>query len=418
MTTPTQTHAPIEITGGLDIGNGYVKGALRGPDGTTNKFDLPASVALVTSAADLPTPDSEAQAALDGHIYNELDVSFSSPLIRSPYRHLFGSRGLSAQASRVEEFDVIRDISKAEQELSKVLVIGLFAAQGLREYVKVHGELPEDQIHVQARVGLALPIDEYRDFRVQYAAELKHGHHLVSVHNFETPVSVKVTFVDVQVAAEGSSAQFAIRQGGEKLVQAMLDDLARRGYPLDGLTAHDVHEARNTVGIDIGEGTVNFPVYSEGKFNGDVSRTFKEGYGTVLLNSMADLRRAGVAFKSRKKLAEYLLTEPSAMKAAEHAKVSGIVAAQAELWCQQLAEEFGKVFDDVRYDAEVAYVYGGGSGPLREILHPMLLERVGESFPVLYLDSSYSRHLNREGLLIAATLVQNQQQSAGKRAKK
>lgn len=402
------TAAPqaIRITAGLDIGNGYVKAAMRGADGHADKFDVPASLAVVTGGADLPTPDEEAVRGLAGDFFNELDASFTSPLVRSSHRHLFGLRGLHATTSRLEEFDLDGGKSKAVQELSKMLSLGLLAAKGLRDHVAVHGALPQDQIRVEARVGLALPIDEYRDHRASYAAELKRGTHLVTIHNFETPVSVKVVFVDVQVAAEGSSAQFAIKRSGVKLTEALLKDLRSRGVELGEFTAEAVHAAENTVGIDIGEGTVNFPVYSDTRFNGDVSRTFKEGYGTVLLNAMPDLSRAGVPFRSRKKLADYLLSEPSPMKAAQHDKVTAIVAEQAAIWCEQLVEEFGRVLNDVRYDAEVAYVYGGGAGPLQDLLYPMLLERVGDSFPVLYLDASYSRHLNREGLLIAATLVE------------
>lgn len=417
---------PISITGGLDIGNGYVKGALRGPanrpdakgDRKSDKIDTPSGVALVTSPADLPNPDSEALTVLTGDIFNELDASFASPLIDSSYRHLFGKRGLQAQASRLEEFDVTRDISKAEQELTKVFALGLFAAKGLRDYVIANGVLPQEQLTVSARVALALPIDEYRDHRVSYANSLKEGTHYVTIHNFETPVIVKVSFVHVVVVAEGSAAQFMISEGGPKLVGPMLKNANEvtkalgMGISLDHLKAEDVHGARNTVGIDIGEGTMNNPVYSNGKFNGDVSRTFKTGYGQALTKSMDHLSRAGVRFKSRKKLAEYLMTEPSPMKAAEYDRVKAIVRREEELLCDQLVEEFARVFDDVRYDTEVAYVFGGGAGPLREILHPLLVALVGDAFPVLYLDSSYSRHLNREGLFLAATMVEDAEEKA------
>lgn len=54
---------------------------------------------------------------------------------------------------------------------------------------------------------------------------------------------------------------------------------------------------------------------------------------------------------------------------------------------------------------EVVYVYGGGSGPLKEQLYPALRAVAGD-VPVLYLDSSYSRHLNREGLYLAARVAE------------
>ena len=59
---------------------------------------------------------------------------------------------------------------------------------------------------------------------------------------------------------------------------------------------------------------------------------------------------------------------------------------------------------------DVVYVYGGGSGPVREILHEQLVLKVrevmGSDTPiVMYLDSEYSRNLNREGLRIAAEAI-------------
>lgn len=402
----------IKITGGVDVGNGYVKAALRGGTGPNggkaDKFDIPSGVALVTGAVDLPTPDTAAAEVLSGDIFNELDVTFTSPLVHSTHRHLFGRRALKAQTPRFEEFDVVSGISKAEQSLSKVLVLGLFAGKAVRDYVLAHGTLPQTQLDVEARVALALPIDEYREHRLSYAESFKQGTHLVTVLNFETPVIVRITFLDVQVAAEGASAQFAIRQHGVPLVESMVQDVRAQGQALEGLTGQDIYEATSTVGIDIGEGTVNFPVYSDAKFNADASRTFDKGYGTVLMNSLTPLKKAKLGFTSRKALADYLLATPSALKRAEHAKVSAIVAEQAALFAEQVVEEFRKILAEVGRDTEVIYVFGGGSGSVREALHPLLLEVVSEGTPVLFLDVRYSRHLNREGLLIAASMVEEQ----------
>lgn len=406
----------ITITGGVDVGNGYVKAALRGT--TLDKFDIPSGVALITSASDLPTPNVAAADTVAGDFFNELDLQFNSPLVHATHRHLFGKRALRAQTPRFEEFDVVSGLSKAEQSLTKVLVMGLFAGKALREYVAAHGALPEGQLHVEARVALALPIDEYREHRVAFAESFKSGTHLVTINNFETPVSVRIEFVDVQVAAEGASAQFAIRQLGVDLANSMIDDVRAHGQALEGITGQDIYDARSTVGIDIGEGTVNFPVYSDGKFNGDASRTFDKGYGTVLMNSLTPLKRANLGFNSRKALADYLLSTPSPLKRAEHAKVSAIVAEQAELFSEQVVEEFRKILAEVGRDTEVIYVFGGGSGSVRSTLHPKLLAVVPEGTPVLFLDPRYSRHLNREGLLIAATMVAEQPAATTTNAKR
>lgn len=399
----------IKITSGLDVGNGYVKAAMRGASGKVDKFDIPSGVALVTGGVDIPTPDSAAAEITTGDFFNELDLTFSTDIVSSTHRHLFGKRALRATTPRFEEFDVVSGISKAQQELTRVLILGLIAGKAVRDHVATTGKLPTDQLDVEARVALALPIDEFREHRLGFAETFKRSAHLVTVRNFETPVVVKITFADVQVAAEGSSAFFAIRQLGVDLANSMIEDVRAHGQDLPGITGQDIFEATSTVGIDIGEGTVNFPVYSDKKFNVDASRTFDKGFGTVLLNSLTPLKKAGLGFQSRKALAEYLVSTPSALKRAEHAKVSAIVAEQADLFSEQVVEEFRKILAEVGRDTEVVYVFGGGSGAVREQLHPRLIEVVPEGTPVLFLDVRYSRHLNREGLLIAATLVEEQQ---------
>jgi plasmid segregation protein ParM len=72
----------INLTGGIDVGNGYVKGLIRGSGASTatnvDEIDLPSGVALITRSNSLPVADTEAPARMDGNFYNELDVSFAS----------------------------------------------------------------------------------------------------------------------------------------------------------------------------------------------------------------------------------------------------------------------------------------------------------------------------------------------------
>lgn len=408
----------INLTGGIDVGNGYVKGLIRGSGASSatnvDEIDLPSSVALITRSNSLPVADSEAPARMDGNFYNELDVSFASPLIGDQYRRLFGTRALSAQGA-FDEFDVVGRRSKAQQELSKVLVMGAFAAKALRDYVRVHSALPpaDETLSVQVRVALALPINEYMSHRTSYAAEFMSGMHTVTVHNFETPVTVKLKFADVQVIPEGASAQYAITAKGEPLMDAMLADVRRRGLALEGITSADVLAAQHTIGIDIGEGTVNFPVFTAGAFNADASTTYNKGYGSVLTDALKAMEDRGFSsgFTSRKQLAEYLQAGASPLKRNFYDKVAQFVEEEMLFFSKEVAEQFGRVLAVVGATTEVAYVYGGGAGPVKKHLYPGLLAKATEmnsedSFPTLYLDSSYSRHLNREGLYIAAETVE------------
>ena len=422
----------INLTGGIDVGNGYVKGLIRGSGASSasniDEIDLPSGVALITRSNSLPVADSEAATKMDHNFYNELDVSFASALIGDQYRRLFGTRALTAQGA-FEEFDVVGRRSKAHQELSKVLVMGAFAAKALRDYVRENGSLPpEDEVlSVRVRVALALPINEYLSHRTSYAAEFTQGTHTVTVHNFETPVTVKLRFMDVQVIPEGASAQYAITAKGAPLMDAMLADVRRRGLDLEGITSSDVLAAQHTIGIDIGEGTVNFPVFTAGKFNADASTTYAKGYGSVLTDALKAMDDQGFSagFTSRKQLAEYLQAGASPLKRNYYAKVARFVEEEMIFFAKEVADQFGRVLAVVGATTEVAYVYGGGAGPVKDHLYPALLAKAIEmnsedSFPTLYLDASYSRHLNREGLYIAAETVERNAVAApvanGKRA--
>ena len=116
------------------------------------------------------------------------------------------------------------------------------------------------------------------------------------------------------------------------------------------------------------------------------------------------------SFTSRKQLADFLQRTPPVLKRKAYDQVMVYVQEQAQFFVDALVEQFTRVMNDVGMFTEVVFVYGGGSGPIRELLYPALMEKVVElnsagETPVLYMDAAYSRKLNREGLMIAAKTV-------------
>lgn len=423
----------FEYTAGLDIGNGYVKGVIedrsldpknRGTNAPVTMIDMPSVSATLIGPNLLQTPDSEAPQVLVGgqEWFDNVDVVFSSHLVSDTYRRVIGRRALATKASSVDAFDLVGHKSKAEQELSKVLVLGILAAKALRDYVEVTGYLPSPNntestvtsLTVRAVLGLALPINEYEVHRNSYATSFVGTAaeplvHQVRINNFVTPVTVNIVFDNVLVVPEGASAQYAINYFGEPLMERLLSDVRSRGVALDGIEAQHLLAATDTIGIDVGEGTVNFPVFTGGKFNADASRTFGAGYGTVLENAIESMteKRQQHGFTGRKHLADFLQAEVNPLKAKFRDRVVEEIEVASDFFVHEVAKELSKVLDLVGAVTQVIYVYGGGSGPLREVLHKALLEKVAEmngedAAPVLYLDSTYSRGLNREGLIIAA----------------
>ena len=436
MTVQTIQTSAARLTGGFDGGNGYVKAKLRGEVNgveTVDLVDLPSVVSAENrSMPKVPLDDATAAEVLaDPDFYNRIECSIQSPLVSRGDLKTFGRKALTTPG-KLTQFEVFGSHSKADQELSFILVLGVFAAKALRDYVAEHAALPTRELQASVRAGLALPIAEYVQRRHGFAADFTGRApaattHLVTLKTFSTPVVVRLTFEAVHVLAEGASAQFAISNKGEVLAQALLDDL-RHSDP-DGyarlteqeIGAADLVAVQNTIGVDVGEGTTNFPTYSDGRFNSAASSTLDQGFGTVLENAIEAMREARppLTFGSRKELADFLQQEPSKFTRGKHDRAQGFVDDQAEYLCEEIASAFGDVLAQAGSATDVVYVYGGGSGPIAKFLRPKLQQIAGD-IPVLYLDARYSRHLNREGLFIAARHVEQSDQSAkpaGKRSK-
>lgn len=405
--TATATNNEMRMIAGLDIGNGYVKGLASVNGGQPVGIDFLSGTSLRTSTHDIKTPLSEIDKVMPD-IFNNLDIGFDSTAVENHVPRLFGSRGVNSGGS-FEEFDVSGATCKARQDLSAVLILGCLAGRALQEYWNANKKLPTDLIKVRCvELAVALPITDYKDYRRIYAERFTSTSHMISIYNFETVVRVEVLIDDVQVLAEGASAQFAIASKGIEFMDAMLADLRAHGERLEGVTARDILSSGNTLSVDIGEGTVNFPVFQGSRFNPDASKSYNHGYGNVLEASLDRLKRANMQFSSRKALTNAMLTPVNSMNRTRLQKVREVVDSETRGFVMEVVNEFKKVMRDCGSYVEVIYVYGGGANSVKDVLYPELIETSksygGEdiAFPILYLDHRYSRYLNRDGLYLIA----------------
>ena len=120
----------IMMDAGVDIGNGYVKGAISVNGEKETGIDFLSGVAIQTSSHDIKTRANEAQAVVDD-IFNQMEASFDSAAVENNAHRLFGRRGVSSGKS-MEEFDVSSTISKASQDLSGILILGCLAGKALQ----------------------------------------------------------------------------------------------------------------------------------------------------------------------------------------------------------------------------------------------------------------------------------------------
>lgn len=391
------------IITGLDIGNGYVKGRFGSPKVKSKDVDMASCVAALVSRPALP----ESPENIMDDIFNNMICNINSPVVSGTKYYAFGTKAIGSGRSLLE-FDIAAaSLSKAEQPLSSILVLGTVAGEALKLYWDTHNTLPSGILDVNVFAALALPIDEYKEHRSAFAKKFTDCTHEVTICNFEQSVVVRIHFDKVSVLAEGVSAQFAISSKGKAFAQALLDDVrSHNPNALAGITADDVVGCCNTCGIDIGEGTVNFPVISLGatgmpQFNSLVSRTIQKGYGTVLEQALPAVQSANIPYSTRKALANFLQSPVTAFNQRKMNTVKDIVNAEAESFADDIVLELSKILTSGMI--EIIYVYGGGATPMKDVLYDILVEKTksfsgGDELPILYLDSFYSRNLNREGL--------------------
>jgi len=391
------------VTAGLDIGNGYTKGRVD-VGGTVYPVDIPSAMAY-TSAARLAQPVSEESLS---DLANSLDATVLSPAIPSVDRGrvLFGKRAITSKWDEIQ-FQIDSPVPKSRESLSVMLILDAIVSQVIA-VAGFKGTLPTD-IEVDAKLALALPIDDYLGHHTEYRESLMREPHRVIVHNFGTDVEVKTTFSDVVVVAEGVAALAALKNRGEDFLDKVVSFERASGATFDAAyTGEALAAAQNIVGIDIGEGTTNFAVFTNGTIDTDNSKSINRGFGTIL-DEVLDLLRqtdSGIPADSRGALEKILLSEPTLPKQQRiKARVEKELQKVIPTFVNRVTKTFSNVWRSVGAQVEVVYIYGGGASFVRDALVPRIsqaTESDGMETPVICLDSSYSRVLNADGLFRAA----------------
>lgn len=396
----------LTITAGMDIGNGDSKIKLSINDQPTTSFSLPSAVAYTTGANTPKVPTKDYM----NNLYNNLDAEVTGPGIKpnDEGRVFFGQRAVESGQS-LTMFNINDHVPKSEDSLSTILIDGILASSAITEYFNKNNKLP-DHLNIIAGIGTALPIADYLDYRDQYKQTLMSGIHTVTVRNFKEPIQVKIKFQAVTVMAEGAAAQYAIRKLGAKFIQLAIDNARKNGSNIDpAYTGEMLADATNSIGLDLGDGTVNIAVITNKRMNIEASRTLNKSYGTVLDGAVEDLINTNASFDNRRDLSAFMLDKNNQKMPAQkstYQQAQRAIDRHKKILARDIQQIFASVFRKVGKATQVIWVYGGGATPMQKDLEPIMTQatKVGEdqNIPVLWMDSSYSRNLNRNGLYDAA----------------
>lgn len=413
----------IELLAGLDLGNGYTKTMIQHADPKNTKQVKTDSPVFPSIAAKRYNPGDSAELALSElndfakstlKIIDNADVSFESPMVTDTSRRLFGERALTSGSRVYEQYVIGGQTPKANNQLTGMLGLVVLAAKGLKQAVDLTGKFPEEAIKIEATLALALPIEEFRNTRREYKQRWENNGqpHRVTFHNFEQKISVEVTVKKAYIVQEGQAAQYGLRHSND----ALLTEIQKKAvslYPngeLDKFTGKQIVSAKNTLGIDIGEGTTDFAVFTNGEFNTDASKGIPIGYSEVLQSALKDKQiSVGLGLKTIKQISELIHNVDESEELWDNRKeiAEKVVDQNTDAFADSVTQETSMLFESVASSVQVIFVYGGGASPAENALLPKLKELIERRqsqtgsyrpLPIVYLGSGYSRFLNVHGL--------------------
>lgn len=397
----------VRVIAGMDIGNGYVKGTAKvmSENNNSETFDIDMPSTIAYSDADL---ESEAFASENiKNLSNTMVGLIKSKSISNvdTKRAFFGERAVKV-GKNLRDFSIDNTTPKSEDALGIMLILSNIATSAII-HLGVDNIVPGETVEVDAVVSTALPIRDLMRHRDAYINKLENGLHSVIIENFEENIIVNINIIKVSVLPEGSMANKIIGLMGEDIL-----DVALKSSGIHDITADMLVDATNVIGVDIGEGTVNLPVVIDGKVALESSTSINTGYGSILSDAIEHLYDSGLRISSRKELSALLIKGRNGelrlpLDKSKYQTAEAAMKDATDQFKLTFFRAYDKVFKDVGSQIHVTYVYGGGSSALKEALLVDLNNSnlIGDDVgvPVIFLDSSYSRNLNRVGLFGAAT---------------
>ena len=310
-------------------------------------------------------------------------------------------------------FDVNDFAGKSDDDLAMVLTLSLIAGKRVKDAFFNSEDLGET-LKVTVNMATALPVAEGKNTGVidRYKNKFLGKTHTVTFHNFKDPITVAIKFRSVYVALEGETAQLYIKNADQKFKETMVADLKANYADMAEITADDIVQTQNVLGIDIGEGTTDLVMLVNNLVNAKASTSLAKGYGNVLQLANDVLQKQQMGFDNRAQLQSYLAQHVSPFARKHQQRVQKVVYDQLEPFADEIVTAVSKTMRAANARAELIYVYGGGSIPMatQSSLRAKLADKLrrftgGDEVPIIWIAPEYAQFLNEKGLELILSAI-------------
>lgn len=395
-----------------DLGYGWVKAGITSH---VNGNDVKTQIAMPSILAVKKQQNNYDPVAFDNKDQEEtymkdflshLDMTVNSPAVNMQGRFLLGQSAIESQLQSTREFDVNDASGKSDTDLSILLTLGVIAGQRVKN-AYVNGEDLYEQLNVVVTMATALPVLEGKTNNKinEYKQRFMSGTHTVTFNNFKEAITVKVKFAKVFVTLEGSAAQFAIMHADNQMEKDIEENFQKHYPDWKGVTGKELVQSQNVLNIDIGHGTVDIVVISDGRVNPNASSSLPFGYGNSITEAMNRLEGEGNIIGSQASFQKFINGNVGLLQRQKQEYYREVVYDQLDVLTDKIVSTVSQVLRNGGTQAELVFVHGGGSIPmadqsnLREDLDAKLRAfNGGKSVPVVWINPEYAQIMNEKGL--------------------
>ena len=379
-----------------DIGNGFSKVAI---DGQRLMLE-PSIIAKVTH--EIPKSESVDDQEVLNELSDNLDITIQSALSMNG-RYIIGNAALRTSFGQMS-FNIGANADKAHQDITLVMSLSMIAL-GVMERFK--GKTIPEQIDVEVEeLATALPLIEAatKSHREDLKSRYEKTTHIVTINNFNKPVTLHIHVKEALIASEGVIGNVALVYNphtGKYREPAFYQEFAKN-CKLTKFNGKSILELNNIVGIDIGDGTVDISVVGRGlRLLNAESQYIDAGIGNVLDIAMQQLRQqSNLSINSRQVFIKQALKND---KRGEY--FQNLINENLPIIENQITEKLKRIYQDLNGDIDLIYFHGAGANMIKDQYTKLLSKflktvDIFENTKVLWLKKEDSQWLNLEGLQV------------------
>lgn len=385
-----------------DGGNGYMKDQIN-----SQRFTFPSVIATVLPGQEpqtIDTDNSEEVGKAMASLYDHMDVTVQSKGVNINGRYLVGKSAQIGTSTPIS-FNVNSNEGKSTSDISIICLLSLLATNAVTQYFTNNGELPNSLDITVDKMDTALPIDEIKlkGVRDTYTKRFADHPHIVILNNFSVPITVTINFINVDIQPEGIIAANGLIADPSDYSMARNDgifDSLKEKYN-KSFSGQDILKMGNILGIDIGDGTIDFSVTNSTSTVPTLNSSILMGIGNATENAIQALHQnyPMIGKITRQQFMD-IANRGDGMESQTYKQY---LDTQLTMLEQQIIEQIKSIYRSLNGQIGLIFLCGGGSIVLKEHFEDGLAKTIEslspfETAPILWVDRKFAQNLNLDGL--------------------